>query len=97
MKITIKAIKVKVKFHDNTSFNESFNAEVSVDDVINPYSEPTKELVISSHKNLNNDNNSKSVENNITECDVDTTVIIVDDTNKIMILKKERKKIKQRK
>ena len=94
MKITIKAIKVKVKFHDNTSLNENFNAEVSVDDVINPYSEPTKELVISSHKNMNNGNNSKSVENNITECDVDTTVTIVDDTNKIMILKKERKKIK---
>ena len=34
------------------------------------YSEPTIELVISSHKNMNNENNSKSVENNITECDV---------------------------
>ena len=31
---------------------------------------------------MNNSNNSKSVENNITECD-HTTVIIVDDTNKI--------------
>ena len=30
-----------------------------------------------------NDNNSKSGENNITECDFDTTVIVVDDTNKI--------------
>ena len=32
---------------------------------------------------MNNDNNSKSMENNIAECDVDTTVIIVDDTSKI--------------
>ena len=71
------------EFYDNTSSNKSFNAEVSIDDVINTYSEPTKELVISSHKNMNNDNNSKNVENNITECDVDTTVIIVDDINKI--------------
>ena len=71
------------QFHDNTSFNKSFNTEVSIDDAISPYSEPTKELVISSHKNMNNDNNSKSVENNIREFDVDTTVIIVDDTNKI--------------
>ena len=58
------------EFHDNASFNKIFNTEVSVDDVINPYSEPTIELVISSHKNMNNDNNSASVENNITECDV---------------------------
>ena len=71
------------QFHDNTSFNKSFNTEVSIDDAISPYSEPTKELVISSHKNMNNDNNSKSVENNIREFDLDTTVIIVDDTNKI--------------
>ena len=32
---------------------------------------------------MNNDSNSKSVENSIAECDVDTTVFIVDDTNKI--------------
>ena len=32
---------------------------------------------------MNNANNSKSVENNIAECDVDTTVFIVDDTSKI--------------
>ena len=31
----------------------------------------------------NNNNNSKSMENNIAECDVDTTVFIVDDANKI--------------
>ena len=74
MKIT-KAIKVKAEFHGNTSFNKSFNVEVSIDDVINPYGESTTELVISSYKNMNNDNNSKSVKNNITECDVDTTVI----------------------
>ena len=67
------------QFHDNTSFNKSFNTEVSIDDAISPYSQPTKELVISSHKNMNNDNNSKSVENNFRECDVGTTVIIVDD------------------
>ena len=63
------------EFHDNTSFNKSFNVEVSIDDVINPYGESTTELVIGSYKNMNNDNNSKSVKNNITECDVDTTVI----------------------
>ena len=61
----------------------SFNTKVSIDDVINSYSEPTKELVISSYKNRNNNNNSKSVENNIAECDIDTTVFIVDDTSKI--------------
>ena len=38
------------EFHDNTSFNKTFNTEVSIDDVINSYSEPTKELVISSYK-----------------------------------------------
>ena len=32
---------------------------------------------------MNNDSNSKSVEDNIAECDVDATVFIVDDTNKI--------------
>ena len=36
------------EFH-NTSFNKTFNTEVSIDDVINSYSEPTKELVISSY------------------------------------------------
>ena len=34
------------EFHDNRSFDKSFNTEVLVDDVINPHSEPTKELVI---------------------------------------------------
>ena len=53
------------EFHDNTSFNKRFNAEVSVDDVINPYSETIKELVISSYKNMNNDNNSLDKNNNI--------------------------------
>ena len=71
------------EFYDNTSSNKSFSTDVSINDVINTYREPTKELVISSHKNMNNDSNSKSVENNITKCDVDTTVIIVDDVNKI--------------
>ena len=32
---------------------------------------------------MNNDNNSKNVENSIVESDVDITGIIVDDTNKI--------------
>ena len=80
------------EFHDNTSFDKSFNTQVSIDDVINSYSEPTKELVISSYKNMNNDNNSKSVENNIAEYDVDTTVFIVDDANKI---KDSEKRIKE--
>ena len=84
------------EFHDNRRFNKSFYTEVLIDDVINPYSEPTKELVISSHKNMNNDNNSKSVENNIVESDIDTTEIIVDDTNKITHTEKRIKKIKQR-
>ena len=46
--------------------------------------ERTNELVISSHKNVNNDNNSKIVENNTVESDINTTGIIVDDTNKII-------------
>ena len=85
------------EFYDNTSSNKSFNVEVSIDDVINTYSEPTKGLVISSHKNMNNENNSKSVENNITECDVDTTVIIVDDANKINDSEKRTKENQSRK
>ena len=85
------------EFYDNTSSNKSFNAEVSIDDVINNYSETTEELVISSHKNMNNENNSKSVENNITECDVDTTVIIVDDANKINDSEKRAKENQTRK
>ena len=80
-----------------SSFNKNFNTEVSIDDAINPYSEPTKELVISSHKNMNNDNDSNSVENNITECDVDTTVIIVDDSNKINDSEKRTKENQTRK
>ena len=41
---------------------------------------------------MNNDNNSKSVENNFAECDVDTTVFIVDDANKI---KDSEKRVKE--
>ena len=44
---------------------------------------------------MNNDNNSKSVENKIIESGVDTTVITVDYTNKINDSEKEKKKIKQ--
>ena len=44
------------EFHDNRSFNKSFNRSFNKY-VINPYREPTKELVISSHKNMNKDNN----------------------------------------
>ena len=50
--------------------------------------ERTNELVISSHKNVNNDNNSKIVENNTVESDINTTGIIVDEPTKLMILKK---------
>ena len=71
------------EFPDNTSFNKSFKTEVSIDDVISSYSEPTKELVISSYKNMNNNNNSKRVGNNITEYDIDTTLFIVDNAYKI--------------
>ena len=30
------------EFYDNTSFNKSLDTEVSIDGVINPYSEPNK-------------------------------------------------------
>ena len=40
---------------------------------------------------MNNDNNSKNVENNMAESDVDTTEIIVDDTNKINDTEKRTK------
>ena len=40
---------------------------------------------------MNNKNNSKSVENNIAENDVNTTEIIVDDTNKINDAEKRTK------
>ena len=45
-----KSNKSGSEFYDYASFNKSFNTEVSTDDVINPSSETTKELVISSHK-----------------------------------------------
>ena len=45
-----KSNKSGSEFYDYASFNKSFNTEVSTDDVINPYSETTKELVISSDK-----------------------------------------------
>ena len=57
----------------------------SVDDVINPSSDSTNELIISSHKNVNNSNNCKIGENNIVKSDVNTTEIIVDDTKKIKV------------
>ena len=41
---------------------------------------------------MNNDDNSKNMENNITESDVDITEIIVDDTNKINDTEKRTKK-----
>ena len=41
--------------------------KVSIEDVINPSSNPTNELVISTHKNMNNGNNSKIMKNNIVE------------------------------
>ena len=40
---------------------------------------------------MNNENNSKSVENYIVESDVNTTEIIVDDTNKINDTEKRTK------
>ena len=33
------------EFYDNTGFNKSFNTEVSIDDVINPYSQPIKSWI----------------------------------------------------
>ena len=41
---------------------------------------------------MNNNNNSKSLENNIANCDVDATVFIVNDANKI---KDSEKRIKE--
>ena len=40
---------------------------------------------------MNNGNNCKIVQNNIVESDVNTTEIIVDDTNKINYIKLKRK------
>ena len=71
------------EFHDNRSFNTSFNK-----DVINPI-DPTNDLVISSHKNMNNGNNYKIVEN--IKNDVSTTEIIVDGTKKINDIEKRTK------
>ena len=71
------------EFHDNRSFNTSFNK-----DVINPI-DPTNDLVISSHENMNNGNNYKIVEN--IKNAVSTTEIIVDGTNKINDIEKRTK------
>ena len=43
---------------------------------------------------MNNSNNSKIVENNIVESDVNTTEIIVDDINKINYTEKRTKLVK---
>ena len=72
------------EFHDNRSFNTSFNK-----DVINPI-DPTNDLVISSYKNMNNGNNYKIMEN-IIKNDVGTTEIIVDGTNKLNDIEKRTK------
>ena len=69
--------------------------EVSIDNVINPSSNPTNELVISSHKNMNNHNNSKIVKNNIVESYVTLLKLLCMIPTKLMTLKKERKKIKR--
>ena len=79
------------QFHVNGSFNKSFNSKFSIDDTINPHSEPTKGLVISSQENMNNNNNSNRMENNIVESDVYTTEIVVDDTNKTNDTEKRKK------
>ena len=44
---------------------------------------------------MNNDNNSKIVENNIVESNVDTIETIIDYTKKISSTQKGRKKIKR--
>ena len=85
------------EFPDNTSFNKSFKTEVSIDDVISSYNEPTKELVISSYRNMDNNNNIKSVGNDITECDIDTTLFIVDNAYKINDSEKRIKENQTRK
>ena len=85
------------EFPDNTSFNKSFKTEVSIDDVISSYNEPTRELVISSYRNMDNNNNIKSVGNDITECDIDTTLFIVDNAYKINDSEKRIKENQTRK
>ena len=67
------------EFHDTRRFNRGFNTEASIDDIINTSSDSTNELVIS------NGNNCKIMENNVAESDINTTEIIVDDTNKINV------------
>ena len=58
MEITIKATKTKAVLNFMIiGVSIKASTEVSIDYVINPYSEPTKELVIRSHKNMNKDNN----------------------------------------
>lgn len=60
---------------------DTSNTGVSIDDVINPSSDPAYELVINSHKNMNNGNNCEIVEENIVESDINTTEIIADNSN----------------
>ena len=60
---------------------DTSNTGVSIDDVINHTSDPAYELVINSHKNMNNGNNCEILEENIVESDINTTEIIADDSN----------------
>ena len=60
---------------------DTSNTGVSIDDVINHTSDPAYELVINSHKNMNNGNNCEILEENIAESDINTTEIIADDSN----------------
>ena len=55
MEITIKAIKTKAVLNFMII---GVSIKVPIDYVINPYREPTKELVIRSHKNMFKDNHN---------------------------------------
>ena len=69
---------------------DTSNTGVSIDDVINHTSDPAYELVINSHKNMNNGNNCEILEENIAESDINTTEIIADDSNNDLEKKKKK-------
>ena len=82
--LTEKTVNLQSR-KSNTSLSDflrdTSNAGVSIDDVINHTSDPAYELVINSHKNMNNGNNCEILVENIVESDINTTEIIADDSN----------------
>lgn len=82
--LTEKTVNLQSR-KSNTSLSDflrdTSNTGVSIDDVINHTSDPAYELVINSHKNMNNGNNCQILEENIVESDINTTEITADDSN----------------